>query len=524
MANTIGPYRLDPKGTYSALIEYSLLDWVTDESGDSYVYINPSASTGTTLSNTSYWTKFINLENVRQAISYINAAFTGKVLWADGDSLTYGYGLDPDPVTGIIPSYAYLVARRMGMEFHNGAIGGSTVAFSLVNNGDFYSFTNPVSPRYANIPESADYITLYFGRNDYMRGPASARDTYCVATYSDYYDNLTTEQKALADAHSAFITEWIGAVGTLDVHTWIGAWETVFQYLMANHPAARVGILISELPDDSLGNGMRQSLVSLCAKYGYPCLDTANRNLWLDVGTFPLYGTDPIQLARQAAYTNDSIHPNELGHEIQSVQFEGWLRSGFIAGGGAEVQAADSPDSPWRSIVCDIRPDGTGETDPSLAVFYSILKGYLFAVGDQVWLRFKIPHDYKPGTDIYLAIDWNHISAGVTGGNMTFQIDFAYGKAHGDTGGFGNVYSIAIVGSAGVWYQLMTAESVISDAVGTSKINHGLLEPDGIILMRLIVTANNMTGDQPGVFIHKASVNYQSTNVGTPSKDPDFWA
>jgi hypothetical protein len=108
-----------------------------------------------------------------------------KYLWADGDSLTYGYGVDTKPSTGLIPSYSLLAARRCGMSYHNGAIGGSTIAFSLINNGDFYSFTNPVSPRYANILESADYITLYFGRNDYMRGPASARDTYCVATYSD---------------------------------------------------------------------------------------------------------------------------------------------------------------------------------------------------------------------------------------------------------------------------------------------------------------------------------------------------
>ena len=51
---TIGPFRPDPKGAYSALTEYSLLDWVTD-SGNSYLYINETPSTGTALSTGTHW-------------------------------------------------------------------------------------------------------------------------------------------------------------------------------------------------------------------------------------------------------------------------------------------------------------------------------------------------------------------------------------------------------------------------------------------------------------------------------------
>ena len=54
MPKTIGPYRPDPKGAYSALTEYSLLDWVTD-SGNSYLYINETPSTGTALSTGTHW-------------------------------------------------------------------------------------------------------------------------------------------------------------------------------------------------------------------------------------------------------------------------------------------------------------------------------------------------------------------------------------------------------------------------------------------------------------------------------------
>ena len=56
MPTTIGPYRPDPKGQHSPDEEYSLLDWVTD-SGNSYLYINPEPSTGTALTNETYWLK-----------------------------------------------------------------------------------------------------------------------------------------------------------------------------------------------------------------------------------------------------------------------------------------------------------------------------------------------------------------------------------------------------------------------------------------------------------------------------------
>lgn len=66
MATQIGPFRLGPMGEYSSGTEYSLLDWVTD-GNDNYVYINASASTGTALSNTDYWYKFIDLASIRSA-------------------------------------------------------------------------------------------------------------------------------------------------------------------------------------------------------------------------------------------------------------------------------------------------------------------------------------------------------------------------------------------------------------------------------------------------------------------------
>lgn len=55
MPNTIlGKATIIPKGAYSALVEYARLNLVTD-SGNSYLYINPTPSTGVPLTDTSHW-------------------------------------------------------------------------------------------------------------------------------------------------------------------------------------------------------------------------------------------------------------------------------------------------------------------------------------------------------------------------------------------------------------------------------------------------------------------------------------
>jgi hypothetical protein len=57
MPNTIlGKSTIIPKGPYSALTEYARLNWVTD-SGNSYLYINLTPSTGTALTEGTHWLK-----------------------------------------------------------------------------------------------------------------------------------------------------------------------------------------------------------------------------------------------------------------------------------------------------------------------------------------------------------------------------------------------------------------------------------------------------------------------------------
>jgi hypothetical protein len=54
MQYDLGKVSLKPRGTYSSAVEYEYLDLVTFN-GSSYVYINTTATTGITVTNTNYW-------------------------------------------------------------------------------------------------------------------------------------------------------------------------------------------------------------------------------------------------------------------------------------------------------------------------------------------------------------------------------------------------------------------------------------------------------------------------------------
>ena len=49
-----------------------------------------------------------------------------------------------------------------------------------------------------------------------------------------------------------------------------------------------------------------------------------------------------------------------------------------------------------------------------------------------------------------------------------------------------------------------------------------LLEPDGVVLMRVFLSANTMAG-ATDPFMHYCDLHYQSTGIGTKQKTPDFY-
>lgn len=196
------------------------------------------------------------------------------------------------------------------------------------------------------------------------------------------------------------------------------------------------------------------------------------------------------------------------------------------SGNGIKIDNT-TPTFGWRDLRAEIRTRGVGGTDPNDTTHRGNIKAYSFSVNDEAWIEFHIPHDYVKGTDIHLHFHWSHNSALVTGGNITIGANVTYAKGHDQAAFHAEITTTLSPDASTIQYQHMVSEIQLSaTSPSASQIDTDDLEPDGLILARVYLSANNIasSGAVPDPFIHEVDVHYQSTNIATKDKVPDFYA
>lgn len=219
----------------------------------------------------------------------------GKMLVTAGDSYTEGTwstNVSYDAALGTRKTYGWHIAKRNGMVFANMGISGSTMALDkdYVNGVDGVTIDSrsPFSlSRYLNVPEDADYLTLWFGIND--------------------------------ESHSI-----LGTIDDEDNTTFYGAWNFIFKYYLTNRPFLKIGVIIGTNGGDTYRNAIRE----VCEKWGYPYLDLNN-----DKGVPALFTRTGMSataqnLRREAFGWNQyDAHPSPAAHEWESAIIENFLRT-----------------------------------------------------------------------------------------------------------------------------------------------------------------------------------------------------
>ena len=196
------------------------------------------------------------------------------------------------------------------------------------------------------------------------------------------------------------------------------------------------------------------------------------------------------------------------------------------SGKGIKVDT-DTPTFGFADILGDQFSKNTGATKPTLTAYNGAVQSFRFGVGDEAYLSFHMPHDYVPGTDIFIHVHWSHTSAIVTGGTLTFKVTSVYAKGY-DQAAFGAPVSGTFTGTASTTqYQHIISETQYSaSAPAGLQLDTDDIEVDGIIEMTFEVDANNITssGAVPDPFIHYVDIHYQTTGIiGTKDKNTPFY-
>lgn len=197
------------------------------------------------------------------------------------------------------------------------------------------------------------------------------------------------------------------------------------------------------------------------------------------------------------------------------------------AGEGLQVDGPGTPSYPWKDKEGFAIFNTGGAGAPTISAYRGgNCRGLSFALNDKLDYHIHMPHDWAPGTDLYAHVHWSHNGTAITG-NASFQLDYTYAKGHNQADFAAEkqqtiTYATTNIGTTPQWRHRID-EVQLSDATGSGNyLNRGNLEPDGMILIAVKLTAlPTITGGN--LFIHMLDLHYQSTGVGTKQKAPNFY-
>lgn len=186
----------------------------------------------------------------------------------------------------------------------------------------------------------------------------------------------------------------------------------------------------------------------------------------------------------------------------------------------------------WKDLIGSVTVRGTGPTSPALSAYRGgNIDQFAFSAGDEVMVEFHIPHDYAPGTDLYLHFHWSHNGATSITGDMTWQANVTYAKGFNQANFPAEIstsvtYATTDLTTTPQYRHRVDEVQLSASAPTASQLDTDDIEVDGIILMRVSASAiPTIVGGSPNEpFLHFVDIHYQAAYAGTANKAPNFYA
>lgn len=237
---------------------------------------------------------------------------------------------------------------------------------------------------------------------------------------------------------------------------------------------------------------------------------------------------DAVEALEAKVGVDSSADTNSLDYMVRNGVHENGIVLGKASGTGIKVDTA-SPTYGWMDLIGNVTPKTTGAGSPTLDTVRGNIRAYRYSAGDDGDCEFHLPHDYAPGTDLYLHIHWCHNGTNISG-NFITDVAATYAKGHNQAIFPAEVSAQISDSSLSLancpQYQHRIAEIQLSTAGGSaSKLDTNSLEVDGIILIHYDVnTIPTITAGSGEPFIIFIDIHYQSTRTATKNKAPSFYS
>ena len=243
-----------------------------------------------------------NTDNIDQLLSL---GFVGKKLCALGDSITHGFPPRNNPDgSSYIKSFTKLTAERLGMDYVDYGVDGSTLA---------YSNKSPMCVRYTAMPDDADLVCVMGGTND-------VRDGISLGAFTDRIN--TTFYGALHILLGGLYKKYF-----IDQGVDVGKTKKI---VICVPPKLLSSPSETEGGEGTLLNmdGFCTAIKEVAAYYSIPVFDFQNLSYFNPHLDETLLGvkSDGVTQAYYNPYVPDGTHPRQQMAEIMCDSFIGFLK------------------------------------------------------------------------------------------------------------------------------------------------------------------------------------------------------
>lgn len=183
----------------------------------------------------------------------------------------------------------------------------------------------------------------------------------------------------------------------------------------------------------------------------------------------------------------------------------------------------------WKDLIGDVFPKTTGVGSPTLTNWVTQTRWFNYAAGEDGDVLWHIPHDLKPGSEMFLHAHWGHNGTNISG-SLVINCYLTYAKGHQQQS-FGAEKQIALsvtnLNISNTPQHFHRVDEVpLSVPLGTaSLLDANQIEVDGVILMHFDVgTIPTITGGSGKPFIFTFDIHYQTDRFATRRRAPDFYS
>jgi hypothetical protein len=190
----------------------------------------------------------------------------------------------------------------------------------------------------------------------------------------------------------------------------------------------------------------------------------------------------------------------------------------------------DAPSYPWHDLHGHVVPRSATPNNATLEVFRGgFVREWAFAAADVSDNRFHIPHDYAPGTDLFIHVHWGHNGTAISG-NAVFTFRSTYAKGHNQASFPAEktltlTYNTVDIATTPQYRHRIDEIQLSTPGGSATLLDTDLMEADGLILLNTeFTTIPVITGGAPNSpFIFVIDLHYQSTGIGTKNKINPFY-